>query len=224
VATVRLDAELFPFLGQLSSASQNDLKRLTATNAAGGRQLLRRGDAVGGAFLVLSGSLRAYYVSAEGREATLYHVQAGETCILALNAALNDEPYPAWVDAPKGSAFVRVPAPLFQRMLDTERAFRSFVFGAMSNRIFELMCALEERGSALVEQRVARFLQRRHRLEPDAAINATQASIARELGTAREVVFRALRALGQRGLIRTGRGRIQVLDAAGLDRASGLER
>ena len=48
-------------------------------------------------------------------------------------------------------------------------------------------------------------------------IAITQESLAEELGTVREVVMRTLRALRQRGLIRSaGRGKIEVLDAARL--------
>jgi len=46
----------------------------------------------------------------------------------------------------------------------------------------------------------------------------TQARLAAELGTAREVVFRALRALVERGLIGTQRGRVRVLDPVRLAR------
>ena len=38
-----------------------------------------------------------------------------------------------------------------------------------------------------------------------------------EIGTAREVVSRHLKALEAEGLLRTGRGRIEILDAAALE-------
>jgi hypothetical protein len=40
--------------------------------------------------------------------------------------------------------------------------------------------------------------------------------MASDLGTAREVVFRALRSLAGRGLIETGRVRVRIADPAGL--------
>jgi DNA-binding GntR family transcriptional regulator len=47
----------------------------------------------------------------------------------------------------------------------------------------------------------------------------SQVGIAAELGTAREVVFRALSSLAARGLIETARLRVTVLDHPGLVRA-----
>jgi CRP/FNR family transcriptional regulator, anaerobic regulatory protein len=223
VPASRLNAELFPFIAGLTARSRNELTELVAVRVEARRQLLRRGDAVGGAYFVLSGSLRAHYITAEGRDATLYHAEPGGSCILALNATLNDEPYPAWVDAPTGSTFVRVPSELFHRLLDSEAPFRAYVFGAMSRRIFELMCTLEEQRSTQIEQRVARYLLKALALVPASEVQATQVSIAAELGTAREVVFRALRSLAQQGLVATARRRIAVLDRAGLARAAGFD-
>jgi CRP/FNR family transcriptional regulator len=77
------------------------------------------------------------------------------------------------------------------------------------------MRALEEAGSAQIEQRVARFLLSQ---ACDNQVRITQVGIASELGTAREVVFRSLRSLAEHGLIERGRGRIRILDAAGLAR------
>lgn len=192
----QLRESAFPFLAQLS---------------ADGRSAL--------ATIPVGGSLRVYYITAQGREATLYHVETGGTCVLALTAAFKQKPYPAWVEAgPDGGRIVCVPLGTFQRLLDSERAFRDFVFGALSDRVFELMRTLEETGSALMEQRVARYLLRSQR--SDGTVRTTQAAIAAELGTAREVVFRALRSLADRRLVQTGRMTIRVLDAARLQRVA----
>ena len=89
---------------------------------------------------------------------------------------------------------------------------------ALSDRIFELMCTLEELGSVMVERRVARFLLRA--CQPDGSVRASQIGIASELGTAREVVQRALRGLSARRLIETGRMRIRIVDERGLAAAA----
>jgi CRP-like cAMP-binding protein len=47
-------------------------------------------------------------------------------------------------------------------------------------------------------------------------VRVSQAGIASELGTAREVVFRALRSLAARKLIATARLRIRIVDPQGL--------
>jgi CRP/FNR family transcriptional regulator len=216
---VGLTERQFPFLGRLTDAARHDLCSLATARAAPGRRLLRRGESSDGAYLVVLGSLRVYYVTAAGRETTLYSVEAGGTCVLSLTSTFDRAPYLAWVDAgPRGGDYVRIPSATLHRLLDSESAFREYVLGVLSGRVFELMCALEEIGSAQIEQRVARLLLRRR--EPDDCIRLTQVGIASELGTAREVVFRALRSLAERDLVQTGRMRIRIIDRAGLTRAA----
>ena len=213
----------FPFIGRLTAAGRRELAALRSTRVKPIQHLLRRGDAAGGVYLVVNGSLRVFYINTDGREATLYTVEPGGACVLSLTAVFNDEPYPAWVDAGRaGAEFVRVPNEAFFRLLDAEAAFRQFAFAAMSGRVFDLMRTLEELGSVRLEQRIARHLLRH--ANSLGIVGQTQNGIASDLGTAREVVFRALRSLSERRLLRTGRARIQILDRAGLSHAAGLER
>jgi CRP-like cAMP-binding protein len=125
-----LNEAQFPFLARLSRAGRDELGALAITRTRPGQRLLRRGAPANGAYLVSAGKLRVYYISEEGREATLYNVEPGGTCVLALSATFSDEPYPAWVDAgSSGCGFTRVPSPVFQRLLEREPAFRQYVLG-----------------------------------------------------------------------------------------------
>lgn len=210
---------LFPFQSGMTGESRRALGALARVRARPHQNVLRRGAVAGGAFLIVGGSLRVYYVTGQGREATLYTVEPGGTCVLALTATLSEEPYPAWVDAgPAGGEYVLVPARLVRTLLDAERAFRDFVFGALSGRILDLMRTLQEVGSDQIRQRVARYLLKHQ--GPDASVRVSQARIAAELGSAREVVFRALRSLSARGLVETGRVRIRIVDRDGLKRVA----
>ena len=152
---------LYPFWTALSARGQTELGALPIARAPARRLLLQRGDPAGGAYLVLRGDLRVFYVTADGREATLYHVEPGGTCVLALSATLGDEPYPAWVEVAAPVGLVRVPPTLLHGLVDRERGFRAFVLAALAGRTFELMCALEETATVHVEARVARYLVRR---------------------------------------------------------------
>jgi CRP/FNR family transcriptional regulator len=215
-------AELFPFFDELSARGRDEFGALRPVRAKPRQELIRRGDATNGAYLVLKGALRVYYVTDEGREATLYRVTPGGACILALTATLLEQPYPAWVQAgAAGATVARVPNTAFERLMTNEPPFRSFVLDAMAGRIFELMRTLEEVTSSTVLRRVAAYLVRNAGDDGDVAV--TQSRLADELGTAREVVFRALRALVARKLVTTRRGYVRVLDAAALARSAGDE-
>ena len=62
-----------------------------------------------GAYVVITGHLRVFTLSADGHEATLYVINPGETCVLALNCIVNDLLYPAWVEAGSDTRVAVIP-------------------------------------------------------------------------------------------------------------------
>lgn len=204
------DSARFPFLARVGEASRRALRSLPVRRAPPSTQVLHRGAAVDGMFLLTDGALRVYHLSADGREVTLYRVEPGETCILALTAAYRAAPYPAWVETDAtGAGYVLVPRQILRALIDDEPALRDFVFEALSGRVFELMARLAEASVMRLEARLASLLSRRADARGD--VRMTQAALAAELGTAREVVFRGLRALESEGLVETHRARVRVL-------------
>ena len=98
---------LFPFIAAMAPASRGTLEGFVApVSCKAGTPLVARGDEVAGAYLVEEGALRVYYTSEEGREGTLYWIEPGQSCILALNCTFSRLAYPAWVES-------RWPNPLF---------------------------------------------------------------------------------------------------------------
>lgn len=205
--------ELFPSLADLSVEGRRLLEGATRRIACpGGTPLVARGDLVAGAYLVEKGALRVYYVSPEGREGTLYWVEPGQSCILALNCMFSRLAYPAWVESEGETEVAIVPGDAFRSLFAIEPAVQAFTFEVLSGRLFELMGLIEETASRGLEARVAAFLARRAKGAGEVAV--TQEQIARHLATSREVVSRVLRGLAARRVIATAQGRITILDAA----------
>jgi CRP/FNR family transcriptional regulator len=206
---------LFPSLADLTAEGRR-LFETTVSRIArpAGTPLIARGDLVTGAYLVESGALRVYYVSAEGREGTLYWVEPGQSCILALNALFSRLAYPAWVEAEGDTSVTIVPGDVYRRLFATEPAVQAFTFEVLSGRLFELMALIEETASQGLEARLAAFLVRRAKGGTDVAV--TQEQIARHLATSREVVSRLVRGLVARRLVATTPRRVTLLDPTAL--------
>jgi hypothetical protein len=71
-----------------------------------------------------------------------------------------------------------------------------------------------------VEERCARWLLAAHDRAGDQIIHLTQESLAEMLGVQRTTVSTVTAELAARGLLRTHRGRVEILDRKGLERAS----
>ena len=176
-----------------------------------GRELLARGDFVGGAYLVMTGELDVYIIDRVGREASMYRVRAGESCLFAINALFANVPYPAWVRVTSSTASIlMIPAAVLKELHHQEKAVRDWVFGVQSQRIFDLVTTLEELQTLPVEARLRSYLLRSANAEHQ--IKETHEAIARYLGTAREVVTRNLRTFAGAGLVALTRGCVKILD------------
>ena len=177
--------------------------------------VLSRADPVGGAYIVVNGRLRVYTSSPAGREATLYEINPGETCVLALNCLFNDLRYPAWVDASAGTRVAIVDGRSYRWLFDHEAAVRDLTIRALSSVVFRLMLALEDVQTRPLEQRLAAFLVLHASSQGE--VTMTQQGIGDHLGTTREVVARLLARLARLRLLTRRRGRVVIHNPKRLD-------
>lgn len=206
----------FPFADSLSPGSRTALEReLLSFSVEGKQTLIQKGDTVSGAYLVTRGALRVYSMNANGRESTLYIIEPGESCILAMNCVFSDILYPAWVESDRSTTeIVVIPSHVYRRMHESERAVQRFTFEVLSARIFDLMAALEDATTLPLDRRLANFVLRRS--DSGLRLVMSHEEIASHLGTAREVVSRYLRNFENAGLVRVGRGYTEIASVEGL--------
>jgi CRP/FNR family transcriptional regulator len=179
-----------------------------------GRDVFVEGDPVEAIALLLSGVVRVYKVSDTGREITLYRFGSGQSCILTANAILSRTSFDAIATVEQDAEAVMVPAEAFRDWVRRHDAWRDFVFEMLSQRLASVLAIVEEVAFRRMDRRLASFLaERSGRQNP---IRLTHQQIAVELGSAREVVSRILEDFAERGLVRVGRGSVEVVDRAGL--------
>lgn len=165
-------------------------------------------------FLV-DGVLRVTQTSEGGREIVLYRVEAGESCVLTTACMLAEEAYHAEGVAESDVTAAALPKPAFDRLVAEEAAFRSLVFAAYSRRLIDLLRVVEDVAFGRIDVRLADRIVAL--ADTNGAVEATHQDLAKELGTAREVVSRTLQDFQRRGLIAQSRGRITLARRAALE-------
>lgn len=178
--------------------------------------IVHKGQPVSGAYVVLAGRLRVFTIAPNGTEATLYFIDPGETCVLALNCLFNDLLYPAWVQAEEPSAVAVIPGAVYRRLFETESLIREFTVKTLATLVYRLMAELEQVHSSNHRQRLAQFIL--HHAGADGTLRMTQQHIAGHLGTTREVVARLMQDFVARGLVQTQRGEVRIADLFALRR------
>ncbi len=204
-------------LSKALSKSGHELysSNLTTKRFHSNEQVLNRGSAISGAYFVLEGLLRVYTLGENGKEVTLYTIAPGETCILATNSLFNNFLYPAWVIADKETTVGVLPGTIYRELFRKEAFIQDITIKALSSTVFGLMSELEQAHVQTVRQRLASYLI--IRASSDFIISTTQQKIAADLGSSREFVARILAEFNEQGLVKSMRGKILILDCAGLN-------
>ncbi len=179
-----------------------------------GRDVFVEGDRVDAIALLISGVVRVYKVGETGREITLYRFGLGESCILTANAILSQQSFPAIATVEQEAEAVMIPADTFRDWVRRYDLWRGFVFDLLSQRLSSVMALVDEVAFRRLDARVAALLLERSRAQNP--IRITHQEIAAELGSSREVISRLLEDFASRGLIRSARGMVEILNPQSL--------
>ncbi|AHF03235.1 Crp/Fnr family transcription regulator [Marichromatium purpuratum 984] len=163
--------------------------------------------------LALAGTARIYKLGENGREVTLYRIGPGESCVVTAACILSERPFPAFAVCETEIEAVVVGAADVRRWMAVSAPWREFVFGLVADRLGEVFGVLDAILFKPLDQRLAALLLHRwHAAGRPATLHTTHQALAVELGSSREVITRLLGELEERGALRTGRGRIELLE------------
>jgi len=183
-----------------------------------GEAVFREGDRCSNFLLVTDGAVRVQKLSENGREIVLYRVEEGQSCILTTACMLGGKAYDAEAYTETEVHAVALPFAAFQKALHGSQGFREFVFGAYSDRVTELLMLIDSISFGRIDRRLAVHLL--EHADAEGELKLTHQELARDLGTAREVISRMLKDFERRGMVLLGRGRISLQDRSALSRAA----
>ncbi|MBD8893561.1 Crp/Fnr family transcriptional regulator [Roseibium litorale] len=184
-----------------------------------GAVLFSPGSACTGWILLEEGSVRVFMTSSTGREIMLYRVSAGESCVLTTSCLLGDELYSATGVTEAATRALLVPAGAVMELIGRSGSFRRTVFQGFGHRIAEILHKMEEAVFHPIDARLAALLL--DRADEGREVKATQAELAADLGSAREVVSRQLGKWSEQGLLERARGSIHLLKTDRLRQIAG---
>lgn len=198
----RLDRTEFSFIGDTCAKAAY----------APGEIILSRGKECNGVVIVKSGQLRAYFEAEDGKEITLYRLLSGDVCILSASCILKNITFEITLEVEKKSEILFIPATAWGELSEKNRMVKEFSMELVNERFSEVMWVMEQMVSKNMGQRVASFLLEQSTLENSAVLSMTHEAIAKNLGTAREVISRILKYFENDGLLKLSRGRITLTD------------
>ena len=210
--------DFFPIWAQLTPQQQRVLTQSTAQRSVPkGTVLAGSSTECTGLLLVRSGQLRAFILSDEGREITLYRLFERDICLFSASCMLRSMQFEIMIAAEKDTELFVIPADVYQSVAKESAPAANFTTEIMAARFSEVMWLMEQIMWKSFDRRLARFLLDESALEESTVLHLTHETIANHLGTAREVVTRMLRYFQSEGLVRLSRGAVEITDAQKLN-------
>ena len=214
--------DFFPIWNQLASGQQETLIERTKRRAIPKGTLLHSGSMdCTGLLLVQHGQLRAYILSEEGREITLYRLLEGDICLFSASCMMRSIQFEVMIEAEKDTELWIIPADSYKSVMDQSAPLANFTNEVMAGRFSDVMRLLEQILWKRFDQRLAGFLLEESALEGTDVLKITHETIGSHLGNPREVVTRMLRYFQNEGLVKLARGTVEITNRAAMQKQYG---
>lgn len=170
------------------------------------------GDAAQAMYVVIQGHVKIVRIAANGREQVLNVIGAGGHFNTV--PMFDDGPCPANVEALADVALLALPREALLRVVDEHPPLARALLREFTGRLRHLVNLVDELALHSVQGRLAGLLltQAEAAERGIAGPPLTQAEMAAQLGTVREMVARTLKSFEVQGIIQLERGAITILD------------
>ena len=206
-------ASYFPIWDKLTRHQKETLSGAAFRRTASKGTVLHNGsmDCLG-LLLIRSGQLRAYILSDEGREITIYRLFEMDICLFSASCMMRNIQFDLTIEAEKDTEFWVIPPDVYKSVMEESAVVSNYTNDLMSSRFSEVMWLIEQVMWKRFDKRLAGFLLQESVLENTSFLKITHEKIGNHMGTAREVVTRMLRYFQTEGMVKLTRGGIEIID------------
>ncbi len=206
-------SEFFPIWDKLTENQRQRISAASEFRKVSKGTVLHNGslDCLG-LLLIRSGQLRAYILSDEGREITIYRLFERDICLFSASCVMPDIQFDIVIESEKDTELWIIPACLYKELMQESLAISNYSNQLMSAHFSDLMWLVEQIMWKSFDRRLAAFLLEESQLEDTDSLKITHEKIANHMGTAREVVTRMLRYFQNEGMVRLTRGTVDITD------------
>ena len=157
---------------------------------------------------LLSGKIKVFKVSEDGKLLTLYYINKNEGCILTTASILNNIPIPAMAETVTDCKVLSIPARFVERYFNESSVWRQFIFSLLSKKMSGLVDVVNDLAFHSLEGRLFDWLVKNQK---NGIVFVTHQEIADQLASTREVISRTLKIIEKKNKIKLSRGKITLV-------------
>lgn len=202
-----------PFWNNLSKEEQEDvLSHTMKLNFSKGSLIHSAHSECMGMLLIQSGTIRVSILSEEGREVTLYRMEHGDICILSASCVLSTIDFEVSMEAADDCSVLQIAPATLSKLTNQNVYAELFTYKLATERFSDVMWTMQQILFTSFDKRLAAFLLDETLRIGESSVSMTHEQIAKELGSAREVVSRMLKYFAKEGLVVLSRGSVSIAD------------
>lgn len=208
-----------PVFNKLTKSQQDTLTSSAFVRKFRKGELLHNGSQnCTGLILVISGQLRAFTISDDGREITMYRLFERDICLFSASCIMNSIQFDITVTAEKDTEVLVIPAEAYKNIMEISAPLANYTNEVMASRFSDVMWLIDQIMWKSFDKRLADFLLNEMSIEGTDTLKITHETIGNYLGNPREVVTRMLKYFVNEGLISLSRGTIEIKDKNRLEK------
>lgn len=209
--------QTLPFWQHLNQNEKNILINNASIIEYQSGQLIHHGenDCVG-ILIIVSGKLRTYMISNEGKEITLFYLQPHNVCVLSAACILDSIDFEVLVEAKTTCQIIQISSAAFLQLSKQNVYVELFSYKLATERFSDVMWAMQQLLFMSFDQRLAAYLIEASDRTNSLDIKITHEQIAQDLNSAREVVSRMLKHFAKEGYVHLSRGKIHLINKQAL--------
>ncbi len=207
-----------PFFRDLSPEIREELSRIIVERECGKDQMVfTQGEKGEGFYVVVSGRVKVFKLSAQGKSQVLGIIEPGEP--LGEVAVFEGKSYPAYAQTLEESKLLFFPRKAFVKLIGRDSSLALGMLAVLSRRLRHLTGLAEDLSLREVPGRLASYLLRVKREgdhQETLELRVSKGQLAEVLGTTPESISRALARLSALGLIEVKGTTIKIKDPLAL--------
>ncbi|HJD47387.1 MAG TPA: Crp/Fnr family transcriptional regulator [Candidatus Mediterraneibacter norfolkensis] len=204
----------FPFWDSLTEEEQTEMILGTTKNVCKKKTKLHFGGGeCAGVQIIEKGRARIFITSPNGGDITLFRLVDGDVSILSAACMLNGMDVELDMEMETDCIVYTIPKKLYKNLYDENGSVKDYTMEMISEKFSDIMWLFNQFVFSNVASRLAGALLEHRALEGSDILPVTHEVLARDAGTAREVVTRLLKQFQDDGMVRLTRGKVEILDA-----------
>jgi len=162
--------------------------------------------------LLIEGSIKITREDEEGNEIFLYYVNAGNTCAASMTSSFSNHFSTIRATVEEKAVFLAIPTKYIDEWMVKYQSWRNFVLNTYNHKFEELLRVVDLLAFKKMDDRISNYLNEKSNLHHSKILHLSHQEIALDLNTSREVVSRILKQMEKSGIIKIGRGQLELLN------------